>query len=127
MNYWGTFSLEYTYAPTSLHERCLRGGENKRIPNTFKEAMRLPEAAHKKEAADKGNLSLGKHGVYELVPISLVSSSQKVVGTRWVNKIKQMIRSKVVCSCRRGLKFPVLIMVALSLRSAGCKVFALLC
>ena len=69
-------------------ESCLRGGEKEQIPNTFKEAMSLPKAAYWKEAADKEIQSLEKHGVYELVPMSFVPSSQKVVGTRWVNKIK---------------------------------------
>ena len=81
-------------APTSApataasKESCLRGGEKERIPNTFKEAMSLPKAAYWKEAADKEIQSLEKHGVYELVPMFFVPSSQKVVGTRWVNKIK---------------------------------------
>ena len=86
MYYRGTLSAEYAYAATNLQESCLRGGEKERIPNTFKEAMSLPKAG--KEAADKEIQSLEKHGVYELVPMSFVPSSQKVVGTRWVNKIK---------------------------------------
>ena len=88
MYYRGTLSAEYAYAATNLQESCLRGGEKERIPNTFKEAMSLPKAAYWKEAADKEIQSLEKHGVYELVPMSFVPSSQKVVGTPWVNKIK---------------------------------------
>ena len=88
MYYRGTLSAEYAYAATNLQESCLRGGEKERIPNTFKKAMSLPKAAYWKEAADKEIQSLEKHGVYELVPMSFVPSSQKVVGTRWVNKIK---------------------------------------
>ena len=83
----GTLSAEYAYAATNLQGSCLRGGEKERIPNTFKEAMSLPKAAYWKEAADKEIQSLEKHGVYELVPMSFVPSSQKVVGTRWVNKM----------------------------------------
>ena len=88
MYYRGTLSAEYAYAATNLQESCLRGGEKERIPNTFKEAMSLPKAAYWKEAADKEIQSLEKHGVYELVPMLFVPSSQNVVGTRWVNKIK---------------------------------------
>ena len=88
MYYRGTLSAGYAYAATNLQESCLRGGEKERIPNTFKEAMSLPKAAYWKEAADKEIQSLEMHGVYELVPMSFVPSSQKVVGTRWVNKIK---------------------------------------
>ena len=50
--------------------------------------MSLPKAAYWKEAADKEIQSMEKHGVYELVPMFFVPSSQNVVGTRWVNKIK---------------------------------------
>ena len=50
--------------------------------------MSLPKAAYWKEAADKEIQSLEKHGVYELVPMFFVPSSQNVVGTRWVNIIK---------------------------------------
>ena len=88
MYYRGTLSAEYAHAATNLQESCLRGGEKERIPNTFKEAMSLPKAAYWKEAADKEIQSLEKHGVYELVPMSFVPSSQNVVDTRWVNKIK---------------------------------------
>ena len=88
MYYRGTLSAEYAYAATNLQESCLRGGENKRIPNTFKEAISLPKAVYWKEAADKEIQSLEKHGVYELVPMFFVPSSQNVVCTRWVNKIK---------------------------------------
>ena len=34
-------------------------------------------------------MSLGKHGVYELVPITSVPNGRKFVGTRWVYKINQ--------------------------------------
>ncbi|CAM9689341.1 unnamed protein product, partial [Ascophyllum nodosum] len=83
------FNIDILADPTAASkESCLRGGEKERTPNTFKEAMSLPKAAYWKEAADKEIQSLEKHGVYELVPMSFVPSSQKVVGTRWVNKIK---------------------------------------
>ena len=55
---------------------------------TFKEATSLPQAARWKVAADKEIANLKKHGVYELVPASSVPAGQKVVGSRWVNKIK---------------------------------------
>ena len=112
-------------APTSApataasKESCLRGGEKKRIPNTFKEAMSLPKAAYWKEAADKEIQSLEKHGVYELVPMFFVLSSQNVVGTRWVNKIKADGTFKAVWSCRDGPKSPVSIMGVLSLQHDG--------
>ena len=50
--------------------------------------MSLPQAVRWTAAAVKEIASLKKHGVYELVPASFVSAGQKVVGSRWVNKIK---------------------------------------
>ena len=39
-------------------------------------------------ASHKEIASLEKHDVYELVPITSIPNRRKVVGTRWVNKIK---------------------------------------
>ena len=64
------------------------GGEPDRVPNTFKEAMGLLQAAHWKTASDKEIASLERHGVFNLVPITSVPAGHKVVGTRWVLKIK---------------------------------------
>ena len=64
------------------------GGESDRVPNTFKEAMGLPQAARWKTASDKKIVSLEKHGVSDLVPITSVPAGHKVVGTRWVLKVK---------------------------------------
>ena len=50
--------------------------------------MTLPQAARWKVASDKEITSLEKHGVYELVPITSVPNGRKVVGARWVYKIK---------------------------------------
>ena len=50
--------------------------------------MSLPQAARWMAAADKEIASLKKHGIYELVRASFAPTGQKVVGSRWVNKIK---------------------------------------
>ena len=50
--------------------------------------MALPQAARWKVASGKEIASLEKHGVYELVPITSVPNGRKVVGTRWVYKMK---------------------------------------
>ena len=50
--------------------------------------MTLPQAVRWKVASDKEIASMEKHGVYEVVPIILVPGGRKVVGTRWVYKIK---------------------------------------
>ena len=60
--------------------------------------MSLPQAAWWKAAEDKEIASLKKHGVYELEPASSVPAGQKVVGSRWVNKIKAdgLFKSRLV-------------------------------
>ena len=46
--------------------------------------------------SDREVVTLEKHGVYELIPITSVPTGQRVIGTRWVNKKKQMARTKAV-------------------------------
>ena len=50
--------------------------------------MTLPQAACWNVASDKEIASLKMHGVYELVPTTSVLNGRKLVGTRWVYKIK---------------------------------------
>ena len=64
-----------------MHSRS--GGEKvKTIPNTFKEAMRLPEAKMWKAASDKEMKSLQDLKVYTLVPRSRTESD-------WVEVVLQ--------------------------------------
>ena len=58
------------------------------IPNTFKEAMTLPAKAHWKAASDKEVASLKKNNVYTLVPTTAVPAGHKIIGSRWVYKVK---------------------------------------
>ena len=60
-------AAEFTYTITNTHPSCSEGGESNRIPNTFKEAIGLPQAARWKAASYKEITSLEKHGVFELV------------------------------------------------------------
>ena len=69
------------------------GGNKLKVPN-FKEAMSIPQAARWKAVKDKEIASHKKHDVYELVPASYVPAGQKMVGSRWVNKIKADDRFK---------------------------------
>ena len=89
---------EYAYVSTASAENHSGGWNKLKVPNTFKEAMSLPQTARWKAAADKEIPRLKKHGVYELVPASSVPAGQKVVGSRWVNKIKadDFFRSRLV-------------------------------
>ena len=73
------------------HQRARKlfgGGNQDQISNTFKEAITLLRAARWKMGLGQEIASLEKHGVYELAPITSVPNGRKVVGTRWVYKIK---------------------------------------
>ena len=75
-------AAEVTYTMTNTQPSCSGGGESDRIPNTFKEAMGLPQAVGWKKASNKEVKSLEKHGVFNSVPITSVPTGHKVVGTR---------------------------------------------
>ena len=83
-----TVPVEVAYTRPNTQPSCSGGGESDRVPNTFKEAVGLPQAAHWKTASDKKIESLEKHGVFNLVLITSVLAGHRVVGTRWVRKIK---------------------------------------
>ena len=84
----GSLFEECAYVSTASAGNHSGGGDKLKVPNTFKEAVSLPQAGRWKAAADKKITSLKKHGVHELVPLSSVPAGQDVVGSRWVNEIK---------------------------------------
>ena len=63
-------------------------GEVITIPNTFKDAMESPQATKWKETTNKQMDSFQKHAVFDLVSPDSVPPEQKVVGTKWVFKVK---------------------------------------
>ena len=81
---------EYAYATTNTQLQTRSEGEKKAriVPNTFTEARKLPEAALWEAVEDKEIASLIKHQVYDLVPITSVPAGSKIIGSRWVYKIK---------------------------------------
>ena len=81
-------AAEVAYTMTNTQLCCSGGGELDRVPSTFKEAMGLPQAARWKTASDKEIASLEKRGIFDLVPITSVPAGHKVVGNKWVFKIK---------------------------------------
>ena len=89
---------EYVYVFTASAGNHSEGVNKLKVPNTFKEAMSLSQAAQWKAAADKEIAGLKKHGAYELVPASSVPAGQNVVGSRWINKIKSddLFKSRLV-------------------------------
>ena len=65
-----TFRIGNAYATTNTPESFSAGEQEKKIPNTFKEGMGLPQMARCKAASNREVVSLEKHGVYELIPIT---------------------------------------------------------
>ena len=58
------------------------------VPNTYKEAMKLPEADSWREATKMEFDSLLTLGVFERTPLSKVPPGTKLLGTTWVFKLK---------------------------------------
>ena len=64
-------------------------GENAEITsNTCKEAMTPPAKTQWKATSDKEIASLKKNNVYTLLPATSVPVEHKVIGSRWVYKVK---------------------------------------
>ena len=79
--------VEYACATTNV-QRYSVGEKMEVIPNNFKEAMTLPAKAHWKAASDKEAASLKKNNVYTVVPATAVPVGHKIIGSRWVYKVK---------------------------------------
>ena len=80
--------VEYTYAAsnTQLNGRSSVG--TIKIPDNYKEAMRLPGAHLWKAVMEKELKRLQELNVYKLVPKSDVPEGQNVIGSKWVIKLK---------------------------------------
>lgn len=86
---------ENAYATTSVQLNSLSEPENVVvIPNTFREAMGLPETAIWKIAQDKDRPSAEKHDVLDLIPPTSIPAGQKSVVLRWVYKSRRTIISR---------------------------------
>ena len=79
--------VEYACATTNVQRNSV-GEKMEVIPNTLKEAMTLPAKAHWKAASNKEVASLKKNNVYTLVPATAVPAGHKIIGSRWVYKVK---------------------------------------
>ena len=84
------FLLDYalpTSKPLSEHRF---DGEVIATPNTctFKATMKSSQAAKWKEASDRGMARLEKHGAVDLAPSGSIPSEKKVIGTKWMFKVK---------------------------------------
>ena len=81
--------LVYAYVAnnTQMHSRSQRE-KVRTIPNTFKTIMRLLGAKIWKAASDKEMKSLQDLKVYTLVPRLEGPPGQKVIGSKWVYKVK---------------------------------------
>lgn len=58
------------------------GDEAVVVPNTYKEAMDLPQAQEWRNAVDEDIASLKQHNVHDLGPITSVPLGHKVIGSR---------------------------------------------
>ena len=75
---------EYAYATTNVQLKSRSEGKKIIVlPNTFKEAMSLSEAALWKAASDKKIESLEQHHVYDHVPSISIPAGHKSVGSGW--------------------------------------------
>ena len=115
---------DVVYTMINTQPRFSGGEESDRVVSTFKEAMSLPQVARWKPASDKTIASLEHHGVLNLAPITSVPSGQKVVGARWVFKIKADSTYRVDSWCRTFCRTLALTAVTPSLPCAGSKASA---
>ena len=107
-----------------MHPICSGEEELDRIPNTFKEAIVLPQAARWKVVSDKVIASLERRGDVELIPITSVPAGHKVVGTRWMFKIKVDTTSMVDSLCTDFRRSPAWTAAVPSLPCVCSRIFA---
>ena len=79
---------EYAYAGTNVKLHRWEGEKVLIFPNTLKDAMALSEAARGNAASDKEMERLRAHNIYDLVPITSISTGQKAISSRWVYEVK---------------------------------------
>ena len=85
--YGADSAVAYTYATATI-QSCSAGENAEITPNTFKEVMPLPAKAQRKAASDKEMASLKKNNVCTLLPATSVPAGHKIIGGRWVYKVK---------------------------------------
>ena len=78
--------------PGLIREICIRREDN--VPRNFQEAMKMSDADLWREAAEKEIESLQDLNAYKLVPRPTVPPGQKVIGTKWIFKVKANQRYK---------------------------------
>ena len=71
--------VEYAYAVKTTQPN---------IPRNVQEAIKMSDADLRRESAEKKMKTLQDLNVYKLVPRSTVAPGQKVIGTKWVFKVK---------------------------------------
>eukprot|EP00903_Cladosiphon_okamuranus_P017944 g16511.t1 len=69
------------------------------LPNTFKEAKASSHSAQWTAAMNKELASLKANNVYDLIPRTAVPAGYKVIGSRWVFKVKSdyTFKARIVC------------------------------
>ena len=93
------------------------------VPNTYKEAMELPEADRWREATKMEFDSLLTLGVFERIPLSKVPPGAKLLGTRWYSSLNPTGCLKDASLYKVGVKFLGLTAVEPTLLSVDFRVF----
>ncbi len=75
--YIGTVGIDNVLPPAAVE-----------VPNTYKQAMRSPQATQWEKAMQKELSSLDDHEVADLIPFSSVPAGYSIIGTRWVYRVK---------------------------------------
>eukprot|EP00752_Nemacystus_decipiens_P006651 g5979.t1 len=76
------------------------------LPNTFKEAKASSHSAQWTAAMNKELTSLKENNVYDLIPRKRVPAGCKVIGSRWVFKVKSNYTFKARLVCQRYAQRP---------------------
>lgn len=91
-------SVEYIYATPNTSRRS-EEEKVEIVPKTFKEAMNLPANVQWKSTPDKEVVSLKNSNVHNILPATSVPGGHRVIGFRWVFKIKAntLIKDASLC------------------------------
>ena len=84
-------------SPPPLPETTRGGGQTEGLEH-FQRGYERPPSGTMEGDGRQEVASLKKHGLYKLVSASSVPAGQKVVGSRWVNKIEadDLFKSRLV-------------------------------
>ena len=80
-------TVKYVYAATNVQSLSVEE-KSETIPETFKQSMTLLTKLEWKTTSDKEVGSLTKNDIHTLLPATSVPTAHKIIGRRWVYKVK---------------------------------------